>query len=385
MKHFARTIPYESLIGALKEREGQGLVHSQRLDGHNITIWTYTRQCVYEKKWDTFTMAARGLILDEFARYVVATPFPKFFNYGEAVGQDGGIPDLPFETFEKLDGSLIILFFYKDHWRCATKGSFTSPQARLAQQIIDNQWAPLTPMASSLNTNHTYLFELIGPDNRIVIRYPESVLVLLGGYNMAGEEYPFDQLQIVAQREGFHLVHRYSSYQHLSDLIVQQPTLPADREGFVVRFANGHRLKIKGDEYCRIHRVISGITPLNLWAAMRDKTDMVTLRQDVPEEFWPDFDSIHSILLGQLNYLIEHAKAEALAVSHWSDKELGLRIKTIPARVQGLVFAVRKTPDLLSNHKSRHHLFQDIRPKHNHLSGYRPSTSMVRVHEEEAS
>ena len=80
------------------------------------------------------TLAARGLILDHAARRIVATPFPKFFNAGE---RDGTIPDLPFETTEKLDGSLIIIFHHRGRWRTATTGAFDSDQAVWAQARLD--------------------------------------------------------------------------------------------------------------------------------------------------------------------------------------------------------------------------------------------------------
>ena len=48
------------------------------------------------------------------------------------------MPDLPFETMEKLDGSLIIIFHHNGRWRTATKGSFTSSQAQWAENFLEN-------------------------------------------------------------------------------------------------------------------------------------------------------------------------------------------------------------------------------------------------------
>ena len=90
-------------------------------------MFTCSPRGVYEDGWDEHTTVARGLILDTEAGRIVASPFPKFFNAGE---RRGGIPDLPFETFEKLDGSPIILYFYDGGWRTATNGNFDSGQAR---------------------------------------------------------------------------------------------------------------------------------------------------------------------------------------------------------------------------------------------------------------
>ncbi len=72
---------------------------------------------------------ARGLILDPDSKRVVAIPFTKSFNVGERADSS---PDLPLETFEKLDGNLIFNFHHKGEWRCATKGSLGSKQAKWA-------------------------------------------------------------------------------------------------------------------------------------------------------------------------------------------------------------------------------------------------------------
>jgi RNA ligase len=114
---------------------------------------------------------ARGLVPDREARVVRATPFPKFFNHGEMAAP---IPDEPFVADEKMDGSLAILFHDGDRWRVATKGSFDSPQARLAEL-----WLAAHPL-HLLTPGTTYLFELIATDNRIVVKYDFEGLVLLG-------------------------------------------------------------------------------------------------------------------------------------------------------------------------------------------------------------
>ena len=72
-----------------------------------LSIYNYTRSCQYESKWDEITLNCRGLVLDRDGN-VVAKPFDKFFNYEELKE----IPNEPFEVFEKMDGSLGILFNY---------------------------------------------------------------------------------------------------------------------------------------------------------------------------------------------------------------------------------------------------------------------------------
>jgi RNA ligase len=55
-----------------------------------------------DKAWNQFTLMARGLILCPSEKRVVATPIPKFFNYGEVLD----VPELPFNATVKMDGSL---------------------------------------------------------------------------------------------------------------------------------------------------------------------------------------------------------------------------------------------------------------------------------------
>ena len=75
-----------------------------------------------------FSLISRGLILDPVQRLVIATPFPKFFNFNE-----GGValPDEPFTVSEKLDGSLGILFHHQGKWRITTRGRLEQPARRL--------------------------------------------------------------------------------------------------------------------------------------------------------------------------------------------------------------------------------------------------------------
>ena len=163
-------MPFDALLAGLERARGVGFVHRRFDPVMKLQLFVYTPRGVYEDGWDAFTLLARGLVIDPDAGRIVATPFAKFFNAGE---RHGDIPDLPFEAFEKLDGSLIIVFHHAGAWRTATKGAFDSPQAAWAKARLDAaDLAPLSP-------GTTYLFEAVYPENRIVVRYAAPALVLL--------------------------------------------------------------------------------------------------------------------------------------------------------------------------------------------------------------
>jgi hypothetical protein len=130
--------------------EGYLLVNTNEDD--SLMILNYSRKTQFEKYWNEYTLMARGLIIDREYN-VVAMPFPKFFNYEEHKVED--IPTGRFEVYDKMDGSLGILFYYRGKWQIATRGSFVSDQAIRAKEILKKY--PI----ECLDTNNTYLFEII--------------------------------------------------------------------------------------------------------------------------------------------------------------------------------------------------------------------------------
>lgn len=131
--HPARILPFRDLVDALQAARAERLVYEQVGPG-GLRLYCYTNSCVYNEQWNDATLIARGLVLDVDNQTVVATPFPKFFNASE---RGENIPDLPFETFEKADGSLIIMFWHAGEWRTATKGAFGSSPGGLGSRAAE--------------------------------------------------------------------------------------------------------------------------------------------------------------------------------------------------------------------------------------------------------
>jgi RNA ligase len=116
-----------------------------------LYIYNYSKTTQFERYWNELTLMCRGLVLD--ADYnIVARPFNKFFNLEE---DEGATPNLPFEVFEKMDGSCIILFNHENEWIPCTRGSFISDQALKAKEMLKKH------DLSKLDISKTYLFEII--------------------------------------------------------------------------------------------------------------------------------------------------------------------------------------------------------------------------------
>ena len=371
MIHPAHTIPFDELYHCLMLATEAGLVNRQRHE-NGLELFCYSRECTYDRQWNETTTVARGLIVDPVSRHLVATPFPKFFNVGEG---DTTIPELPFETFEKLDGSLIIAFHHDGEWHFATKGSFYSDQAKWAAGWLKERGT------DALLPGTTYLFEAIYPENRIVIHYDESALVVLGAYTVDGHEYSAAALHEIAAALGTRMAKRYA-YDSVADLLVTAKGLPPSEEGFVIRFENGFRLKVKGDEYRRIHALVSRLTPLAMWEAMEAGDNLDLIRRDLPEEFWADFDQITTILNSAIQKVMAETREVAKQTASWSDKQIGLGLANIPEPARHFLFSYRKNGGDLLSGRSRKALFRHIRPTGNKLPNYVPSYAVNLVMEE---
>lgn len=266
MTHLHDVIPAADLAAALDA----GHVTRKQHPHLPLSIYTYTRTAQYSRAWNAATIRCRGLVVDDVSGKIVAWPFPKFFNVAEhALGHDYAppLPDEPFKVYDKVDGSLGIVFHYAGRWHVASKGSFTSEQAMWAQAWIT------TSNTSLLTPGVTYLAEIIYPENRIVVDYGDRKdLVLLGAYDSSGREI---RLSFAAEDwRGIGSVVRIWPTLPLPDLLKLaeantrpdgSPTSGISTEGYVIRYASGLRAKAKLAEYVRLHKVLTGITERDIW------------------------------------------------------------------------------------------------------------------------
>jgi RNA ligase len=251
-----------------------GLLYKQVHPTLPLTIWNYTEKVQYENLWDEVTLMCRGLVTDHTGD-IVATPFQKFFNIEEGKFE----PTEKFEVYEKMDGSLGIVFWYEGQWVIATRGSFGSDQAMKAREIL-----------KKYNTNimfrHlTFCFEIIYPENRIVLDYgDDEKLVLLGTFNKDGKEVDVE----IWSQWGFDVVKKYdgiNDYKQLKEMVKN------DQEGFVVKFSNGDRVKVKGVEYLRLHKIMTNVSTTGIWEYLKNGEDVLELLKDVPDEFYDKIKS----------------------------------------------------------------------------------------------
>lgn len=263
-------------LNELEKYYQDGLLLKQTHPMYDLTIWNYSPKVQYEKLWDNITIQCRGLVTNSKGD-IIARPFKKFFNYEEHKPED--IPNEEYVVYEKLDGSLGILFNYENEWILATRGSFTSPQSIKGKEILNKH------DISSLRKDNTYLFEIIYPENRIVVDYgDQEKLVVIGGiHTKTGDEIP-DSSLFWLQDAGFEIVTTYKTWGEGYDLLKEE--ISKDREGYVIRFKSGFRMKIKGEEYKRLHKILTNISNRDIWEYLKENKPFDELIDKVPDEFY---------------------------------------------------------------------------------------------------
>lgn len=188
----------------------------------------------------------RGIIFD-INGFIMSRPFHKFFNVNEREETQTHLIDMsqPHVIMEKMDGSMIRPVWQNMLLRLATKMGITDIAVEAEKLLTPEQYDWLEQVMLS---GVTPIFEYVAPTNKIVIDYAEPKLVLLAMRNNKSGNY------FMPHWAPFEVVPQYGSVDGgLSDYIARARQMEG-REGDIIRFANGHMLKIKNDWYVRIHK-----------------------------------------------------------------------------------------------------------------------------------
>lgn len=203
---------------------------------------------------------ARGLILDSQEVFrPVRMAFRKFFNVGEQYADEIDW-DHAYAT-EKIDGSLMSLWYARGKWHLSTNGTIDAYKAPLGDGSIIKTFGELFEIAyknitdtnyyNLFNKKECYTFELVSPWNRIVINYPEPKIYLLSARNMETLQETIIPVHFLPE------IPRPTYYpiQSLMDCNAIVQKMSDEHEGIVVKDAQGNRIKIKTDSYVRLHHI----------------------------------------------------------------------------------------------------------------------------------
>jgi RNA ligase len=202
----------------------------------------------------------RGIMFDSVTGDIIRRPFHKFFNVNERDETQDNTIDMskPHVILEKLDGSMVAPFYANDLMLFGTKMGATDV-AKPVEAFVNANPKYIDFSRNQIENGFTPIFEWCSRKQRIVLDYPEDQLILTGLRHLETGEYVYyDGFARLGKAMDIPVVRAFDSRSDMKEFIEYTRDLE-NLEGFVVRFDDGHMLKLKCEWYLQIHRAKEAI------------------------------------------------------------------------------------------------------------------------------
>jgi hypothetical protein len=335
-------------------RTTYGITHKRHGEHPNLVLFKYDQR--HSPMGERIVQEARGIILDEDNNWeIVSRAFDKFFNYGE--GHAAKIDWNSAVVQEKLDGSLITMYWYKNKWHVATTGM---PDASGPVVNLTGTWSPRsgielpTPRSFAEYFWQTFeldygrlekedpqgisdlcfFFELTGPLNQIVIRHEEAQVTLLGARSTLTDA-EFCPGHVWTLFDTAIPCVRSFSLRSLKDTLETIKTMnPFEQEGYVVVDANFNRIKIKHPGYVAAHHAKDGLSTRAIVEIVRSG--------EIPEfvSVYPAVAVMMNSVKANFEQLVKEIEDDYARVKGIQEQK-AFALEAIKTKCSGALFALR--------------------------------------------
>ena len=260
-------------------------------DGRYVCL---TYDLVHSDFNEPICQECRGLIVDAENDYEpVRMAFRKFFNIDEpfaaAIDWDTATAS------EKVDGSIISVWYHDGKWHVSTNNCIHAENAVYDRK--GNNFRTLFDVAAKnsgfsfdrLDKTRCYTFELVSPESRVVILYPETRL-----YHLLTRD--IRTLEEIEEDIGVEKPTRYPLTSEAS-IRATVEALGSEHEGVVVKDAFGNRVKIKTKTYLMMHHLRSNMSLPNAvqLVRMNDHAEFVSYFKEYKDCFDCIEETVHTI------------------------------------------------------------------------------------------
>jgi hypothetical protein len=279
----------------------------------------------------------RGLILDEADDWrVVSWPYNKFFNYGE--GHAANIDWSSARVYEKLDGSLISLYWYRGEWHMQTSGTPDGETpvygAGLTfRKLFWRTWEQLGYKKFPGNPRFCCFFELMTPYNRVVVPHGQSRIVLHGARNLdTGEEI---KPEVMAWLLGYECVKVYPLACFEECIEAARAINPMEGEGYIVCDADFNRVKVKSPAYVALSHLKDSLSPRRLLEIIR------TNEGDEFLSYYPEWAPMYQAIKARYDALCHDTTARYAELQGIADNK-AFALEATKHNYASLLFSLRK-------------------------------------------
>ena len=232
-------------------------------------------------KTDPIVMECRSLILEAETLKVVSRSFDRFFNYGEG-GKIWERDQVAIDTmdlidwnravaYEKVDGSLIKIYWYKERWYISTKGTAYGESDCMGYGVTFQElvWKAIgvsnddefqNKMSECLFCEGcTYIFELTSVENRVVKRYEGYKLYFLAARQPVSGNYVCNEEKewFLDPVSGIDFIHypKHYTFSSPEECLRTARELKDLDEGYVIYQDGVPIAKIKSPAYVAVHHI----------------------------------------------------------------------------------------------------------------------------------
>ena len=317
---------------------------------YTVIDYVYQDQHTFD---EPILMECRGIKFDRDG-LILARPFRKFFNYGE---RGSALPmHRPHIITEKLDGSMIHPVMLERRMFLMTRKGHTDVAMKAERFLLscaDRQYAAFCQQA--IKDGWTPIFEYIGPDNRIVLRYNEQNLVLLAmRHTVNGTIMARGDME--ERAEGFAVpVVAPPDYMTPDTTIddvaafVKHTRELVDAEGYVIYFDDGYMVKIKAQDYVLKHRALDDMSSKKKVVALCAQGFMDDVLPILSEADADELVAFNECLQQEVNKLATRATraAEYVMTGIKSRKDFALEVASNikPKWLAGVCFGIMDGKD----------------------------------------
>jgi len=268
-------------------------------------VINYTVKTQFKRLWDDLSEKCRGIVVNLENGDIINNVMPKFFNYGEPGNENISGPAY---VTEKYDGSMVSVSVYDGILFVASRSTLNNYVTDIAREIIKEK-------NYKFSEDYTYMFELITPRDKHIVNYDFEDLVLLcvrSNHNKA----------LYTVNEFSKWTGRKIKYLKIEDIkafiedVKNSPNVDNSsvKEGYVLVLPGDKRVKVKYEQYCVLHKLLSDLSPKFVFESLSLKSfdewasedfvnnaclDILRLCQDFPDEQYKLLEEVITYLKSQ--------------------------------------------------------------------------------------
>lgn len=250
---------------------------------NEYVLLKYSPEVTYESSWNQWYLQARGCVINLNKMEIASASLPKFFNLNEKPETHFSIVEQkmkkqPHMYYIKQDGSCVNLS-HVEELIITTPGSFISKQTKWAKEFLEKNRTTFLQDLPIKFQDITFVFEYVGPENRVVVNYSKTDMILLHMvHRKTGRILPFEEVEKIANEYGFTMcdVSHITLEQILHEKDDAGKYKAEDMEGWILRIDkedDTFMVKVKCADYIRLHYVLARLlNPKWVLQAMIEET-----------------------------------------------------------------------------------------------------------------